>query len=116
MTAATELFKIYLSLDCLDLILKAGDHAVQLSNLSLGCAQIITILSSGCLHLLKLKKKKKKDTLFGQILQVSIWDEEKSCGLIFTHLRFVPLLSIAPVAASNFIILSTDISHDGVHV
>lgn len=47
MTAATELLKIYLSLDCLDLILKAGDHAVQLSNLSLGCAQVITILSSG---------------------------------------------------------------------
>lgn len=59
MTAATELFKIYLSLDSLDLILKAGDHTVQLSNLRLGCAQIITILSSRCLHLLKLLLKRK---------------------------------------------------------
>lgn len=54
MTAAAELLKTYLSLDCLDLILKAGDHAVQLSDLSLGCAQVLTILASGRLHLLKL--------------------------------------------------------------
>lgn len=51
---ALELLEIYLCLDCLNLILNTGDHAVQLSNLSLGCAQVITILSGRGLHLLIL--------------------------------------------------------------
>lgn len=44
----------HLSLDGLDLILETGDHAVQLSDLRLGCAQVVTILSSRGLHLLIL--------------------------------------------------------------
>lgn len=54
----------YLSLDGLDLILKTGDHAVQLSNFSLGCAKVITVLSSRALHLLILLCKIQHHILF----------------------------------------------------
>lgn len=49
--------EIYLSFNTLNLILKTGNHAVKLSNLSLGCAQVITVLSSRGLHLIVLLRK-----------------------------------------------------------
>ena len=48
--------EMYLSFDSLDLILKTGDHAVQLSHLGLGCAQVFSISSGWTRHLLVLFK------------------------------------------------------------
>ena len=50
----------YLSLDRFDLILKTGDHAVQLSDLRFCLPQVIAILSSCCLNLLNLAWQKDK--------------------------------------------------------
>lgn len=46
----------YLSLDCLNLILKAANHAVELSNLTLCVTKVIPCLVCIGLHLLELKE------------------------------------------------------------
>jgi len=49
-----EGLEMYLSLDRLNLVLKTGDHAVQLRDLSLGRSDVLPILSGRALYLIIL--------------------------------------------------------------
>lgn len=42
--------------------------------------------------------------------------QDKTSALLLTHLLFVPVLSLSLAAGSNILILSTDFSHNRVHI